>query len=168
MPKLSHKILLYSAAGALGGSAAWAFVLYVSGRAGSGLLTEVVLGALAGMFIGGFIWSHEAITGRQFQAAMKRAVYGAAAGILGGAAGAALGNTVFTALGKIVVDAGGFRASLGIALAVGLGWAVLGAAIGISGGVMIRSSTALFAVWHLVGGSWQPPPSRFDIWSAAG
>lgn len=151
MPRLSHKILLYSAAGALGGSAAWAFVLYVSGTAGGGLLTEVVLGALAGMFIGGFIWSHESITGRQFQAAVKRAVYGAAAGILGGAAGAALGNTLFTTLGKIVVDAGGFRTSLGIALAVGLGWAVLGAAIGISGGLMIRSLDR--TLYGLVGGS---------------
>ena len=151
MPRLSHKILLYSAAGALGGSAAWAFVLYVSGTAGGGVLTEVVLGALTGMFIGGFIWSHESITGRQFQAAVKRAVYGAAAGILGGAAGAALGNTLFTTLGKIVVDAGGFRASLGIALAVGLGWAVLGAAIGISGGIMIQSLDR--TLYGLAGGS---------------
>jgi VWFA-related protein len=151
MPRLSHKILLYSAAGALGGSAAWAFVLYVSGAAGGGLLTEVVLGALAGMFIGGFIWSHESITGRQLLAAVKRAMYGAAAGILGGAAGAALGNTLFTALGKVVVDAGGLRASLGITLAVGLGWAVLGAAIGISGGVMIRSLDR--TIYGLAGGS---------------
>jgi len=172
MPRLSHKILLYAAAGALGGSAAWAFVLYVSGAAGSGLLTEVALGALAGMFIGGFIWSHEAITGRQFQTAMKRGVYGAAAGILGGAAGAALGNTVFTALGNIVVDAGGFRASLGVALAVGLGWAVLGAAIGISGGVMIRSldrtlyGLAGGSVGGFLGGLLFNTLSASNIWSA--
>jgi Ca-activated chloride channel family protein len=172
MPRLSYKILLYSAAGALGGSAAWAFVLYVSGTAGGGLLMEVVLGALTGMFIGGFIWSHESITGRQFQAAMKRAVYGAAAGILGGAAGAALGNTVFTALGKIVVDAGGFRASLGIALAVGLGWAVLGTAIGISGGIMIRSldrtlyGLAGGSVGGFLGGLLFTTLSATSIWSA--
>ena len=172
MPRLSLKILLYSAAGALGGSAAWAFILYVSGKARGGLLTEVALGALAGMFIGGFIWSHESITGRQFQAAMKRAVYGAAAGILGGAAGAALGNTVFTALGKIVADAGGFRASLGIALAVGLGWAVLGAAIGISGGVMIRSldrtlyGLAGGSVGGFLGGLLFTALSSTSIWSA--
>jgi VWFA-related protein len=152
MPRLSHKtLLLYGAAGALGGSAAWAFVLYVSGTAGGGLFTEVALGALAGMFIGGFIWSHEAITGRQFQAAMKRAAYGAAAGILGGAAGAALGNTVFSILGKYVAELGGFRASLGMVLSVALGWAVLGAAIGISGGLMIRSLDR--SLYGLVGGS---------------
>ncbi len=151
MPRLSHKILLYGATGALGGSAAWAFVLYVSGSARGGLPTEAMLGALAGIFIGGFIWSHEAITGRQFQAAMKRAAYGAVAGILGGAVGAALGNTIFSALGRLVADQGGFRASLGMALSVALGWAVLGAAIGISGGMMIRSLDR--SLYGLLGGS---------------
>jgi VWFA-related protein len=151
MPRFSHKTLLYGATGALGGSAAWAFVLYVSGAAKGGLPTEVALGALVGIFIGGFIWSHEAITGRQFRAAMKRAAYGAAAGILGGAAGAALGNTVFSVLGRLVADLGGFRASLGMALSVALGWAVLGAAIGISGGLMIRSLER--SLYGLIGGS---------------
>ena len=151
MPRFSHKILLSGATGALGGSAAWAFVVFVSGAAKGGLPTEVMLGALSGICIGGFIWSHEAITGRQFHAAMKRAAYGATAGILGGAAGAALGNTAFSALGRLVADLGGFRASLGMTLSVALGWAVLGAAIGISGGLMIRSLDRSF--YGLLGGS---------------
>lgn len=151
MPRLSHKIILYAAAGALGGSTAWAFVLSLSGAAGGGLLTEIMLGALTGLFIGGFIWSHEAITGRQLQAAVRTAGYGAAAGIIGGAAGAALGNTVFSVLGKFVADLGGFKASLGMALSVALGWAVLGAAVGASGGIIIRSRDRI--LYGLAGGS---------------
>ena len=116
MPRIS-KIVFYALAGAFGGAAAWVFVLALSNVSGGGLRTELLLGALSGMFIGAFIWSHETIAGRQFKAAIKRAGFGAAAGILGGALGAALGNTVFTALGKFVVDAGRFRASAGLALA---------------------------------------------------
>jgi hypothetical protein len=99
----------------------------------------MMLGGLSGMFIGGFLWSHESITGRQFRAVVRRAAIGAAAGLIGGAAGAGLGSTVFTTLGSLVVDAGGFKASLGVVLAVALGWAILGAAVGLSGGMMIRS-----------------------------
>jgi len=150
MPTLS-KILFYALSGALGGSAAWAFILSLSTAAGGGLLIELMLGAVAGMFIGGFIWSHESITGRQFQAAVKRAGYGAASGILGGAAGAVLGNTLFTGLGRFVTESGGFNTSLGITLAVALGWAVLGAAVGASGGMMIRSRER--AMYGLIGGS---------------
>lgn len=150
MPRLSHKTFLYGAAGFFGGSAAWAFILH-TGRAGGGLLLEIALGGIAGAFIGGFILSHEAITGRQFKAALKRAAYGAAAGLLGGAAGAALGNTVFSGLGRYVAGLGGLKASLGITAAVALGWAVLGLAIGVSGGFMIRSRERV--LYGLAGGS---------------
>lgn len=150
MPKLA-KIIFDALTGALGGSAVWMFILMLSNALSSGLLTELMLGGLSGMFIGGFIWSHEAITGRQVRAAIRRAGYGAAAGILGGAAGAVLGSTVFTALGRIVADQGGFSASLGISLSVALGWAILGAAVGASGGMMIRSRER--TVYGLAGGS---------------
>jgi VWFA-related protein len=151
MFRLTHKTILYGAAGALGGSAAWVPVLLVSGAAEGGLLKELLLGAVAGLFIGGFIWSHEALAGRQFRTALKRAVYGAAAGIAGGAAGAVLGSTVFLALGTYSADLGGARASLGITLSVALGWALLGALIGMSGGAMIRSRDR--AGYGLLGGS---------------
>lgn len=172
MPRLSHKIFLYGAAGALGGSAAWAFVPILSGAAGSGLLAEVLLGALTGMFIGGAFWSHEALAGRQFQTALKRAAYGAAAGLLGGAVGAGLGNTVFSMLGRLVVELGGFRASLGIAFAVALGWSILGAAVGASGGLMIRSRERTLyglaggSVGGLLGGLLFNLLSATSIWSA--
>lgn len=151
MPRLSHKIILYGAAGGLGGSAAWPFILSVSGRTSGGLFTEIVLGAVAGMFIGGFVWSHEAITGRQIKTAVTRAAYGALAGFIGGTAGAGLGNTIFSLLGKYAAELGGLKASLGIALSVALGWAVLGLAIGISGGLMIRSRDRV--LYGLTGGS---------------
>ena len=151
MPRLTYKTLVYGAAGAFGGSAAWAFVLALSQTMRSGLLTEIALGSIVGMFIGGFVWSHEAITGRQFRTALERAAFGALAGILGGGLGAVQGNTVFSALGRYVANLGGFRASLGIALSVALGWAVLGAAIGISGGLMVRSRSR--AWYGLTGGS---------------
>ena len=149
MPRPS-KIIFYALSGAFGGAAPWLFVLSASTMFPGGLRTELLLGALSGMFIGAFIWSHETVTGRQFRAAIKRAGFGAAAGVLGGALGAALGNTIFTALGRFVADAGGFRPSLGVALAVGLGWAVLGAAVGLSGGMMIRSRDR--ALYGLAGG----------------
>lgn len=150
MPGLSHKTLLYGAAGALGGSAAWPAILHVSSSLPGGFITEIVLGALAGIFIGGFIWSHEAITGRQFKTALKRAAYGSLAGLLGGMAGAGLGNTLFSALGKFVAELGGLKASLGVTLAVALGWALLGAAIGVSGGLISRSRDRI--LYGLTGG----------------
>ena len=172
MPRLTHKTLLHGTAGGLGGSAAWIFILSLSAVSDQGMRTEIVLGALAGMFIGGFIWSHEAFAGRQFRAAFKRAAYGAAAGLCGGAAGAGLGNTIFTALGMIAAEHGGFTASLGMALSVALGWAVLGATVGLSGGIMIRSrERALYgfiggAIGGLLGGALFYELSATSMWSA--
>lgn len=151
MTRPTHKTLLYGAAGALGGSTAWAFVLALSASVAAGLYSEVLLGAVTGMFLGGFIWSHEALAGRQFGTAIKRAAFGAAAGLLGGALGAGLGSTVFSVLGRHAAEQGGFAASLGIILAVSLGWAIMGGAIGISGGLMIRSRER--AWYGLAGGS---------------
>ena len=168
------KIVLFAIAGALGGSAAWAFVISLSTSSASGLVTEMMLGSLAGMFIGAFLWSHEPIAGRQYQAALKRAAYGAAAGIAGGALGAALGNTAFNALGTAAADAGGFKASLGVALAVASGWAILGAFVGVSGGAMIRSGErALYglfggAIGGLLGGLMLNDLSATSIWSTLG
>ena len=48
MPRLTHKTLVYGAAGAFGGSAAWAFVLALSQTMHGGLLTEMALGSFAG------------------------------------------------------------------------------------------------------------------------
>jgi VWFA-related protein len=151
MTRPTYKTILYGAAGALGGSAAWAFVLALSASAAAGLRSEVLLGAVTGMFLGSFIWSHEALMGRQFGTAIKRAAVGAAAGLLGGALGAGLGNTVFSLLGRYAAERGGFAAALGIVLAVSLGWAIMGAAIGISGGLMIRSRER--AWYGLAGGT---------------
>lgn len=172
MARPTHKTLLYGATGALGGSAAWAFVLSVTGMLQGALLNEVLLGALAGMFIGGFIWSHEAIMSRHLPAILKRASIGAVAGLIGGAAGAGLGNSLFTVLGKIVADLGWFKASLGIALSVALGWAILGAAVGLSGGILARSrERALYglvggALGGLLGGLLFNELSATSIWSA--
>ncbi len=165
------KILLSAVAGALGGSAAWAFILAVSAASQGSMQTEMMLGGLAGMFISGFLWSHESIAGRQFRVAVKRAGLGAVAGLLGGASGAALGSTVFTALGRIVAEAGGFKASIGVALAVTLGWSILGSVAGLSGGVMIRSrERALYgllggALGGMVGGFLFYELSATSIWS---
>jgi VWFA-related protein len=165
------KIILFAAAGALGGAAAWAFVLSLSASVAGGLLSEMMLGGIAGMFIGAFLWSHESITGRQYFVAIKRAAFGAVAGLIGGAAGAALGNTAFTALGKFAADAGGFRASLGVAIAIASGWAILGAAVGLGGGLMIRSSERVSygllggALGGMVGGVLLNAFSATSIWS---
>lgn len=169
MTRLSHKTILYGAAGGLGGSAAWALVLQLPG---AGLLREILIGAIAGMCIGGFLWSHEAMTGRQFTAALKRAAFGAAAGFGGGAAGAGLGNIVFSTLGNYAADMDGMKAALSMAFCVGLGWALLGATIGMSGGVMIRSRDRMFygltggSLGGFVGGILFDTLSSTSIWSA--
>jgi VWFA-related protein len=171
MPAITN-IVLFAVAGALGGSAAWAFVLTLSASSSGGLLTEMTLGSIAGMFIGGFLWSREPIAGRQFLAAAKRAAFGGAAGLIGGAAGAGLGSTVFTTLGSLVVDTGGLQASLGVALAASLGWAILGASVGLSGGMMVRSrERALYGLsggilGGLFGGLMLSGLSATSIWSA--
>jgi VWFA-related protein len=151
MPRLTHTTLFYALAGTLGGAAAWPLILALSRRAGSGLPAELALGALTGLCIGAFTWSHEPLTGRQFGTALRRAAIGAAAGIAGGALGAGLGTTAFSALGNLVAKWGGLRASLGILLAIALGWAVLGAFIGMSGGLMVRSRER--ALYGLLGGT---------------
>ena len=172
MPRFTHTTLFYAIAGAFGGAAAWPMVLSLSHTAGTGLMTELALGALTGMSIGAFIWSHEPVTGRQFGLAMKRAVIGAVAGIAGGALGAGLGTTAFSALGNFVAEWGGFRASLGILLAVALGWAVLGAAIGVSGGLMVRSRERVLyglaggALGGAVGGTVYALLSATSVWSS--
>jgi pSer/pThr/pTyr-binding forkhead associated (FHA) protein len=151
MIRLTHKILLTGLAGALGGSAAWAFVLELSRRLAPVIATEAMLGAVTGLFIGAFLWSHEAMQGRRFGEALKRAAYGAIAGVIGGAAGAGLGTLLFSRLGTFAADLGGLRASLGVILSAALGWTVLGAAVGVSGGTMVRSPER--ALYGLLGGS---------------
>jgi VWFA-related protein len=171
MPGITN-IVLFALAGAFGGSAAWAFVLALSTWSAGGLLTEMALGSIAGMFIGAFLGSREPIAGRQFAAAARRAAFGGAAGLIGGAAGAGLGSTVFTTLGALVVDAGGFPASLGVALAAALGWAILGASVGLCGGMMVRSrERALYGLsggvlGGLFGGLMLSGLSATSIWSA--
>jgi hypothetical protein len=129
-------------------------------------------GSIAGICIGGFLWSHETIAGRQFGMMIKRASLGAATGLAGGAAGAALGRTIFTMVGTAVAEAGHIHASVGISLSVALGWSVLGAAVGLSGGIMIRSrERALYglsggALGGLLGGLLFNELSATSIWSA--
>lgn len=165
------KIIFSAITGALGGAAAWAFVLAVSSSTSGGLVTETLLGGLAGLFIGGFFWSHESLAGREFKIAVKRAGLGAFAGFVGGAVGAGLGSTAFTTLGRAIADAGGFKASLGVALAVALGWSILGAVAGMSGGIMIRSRERVLyglfggAIGGLVGGLLFYGLSATSIWS---
>ncbi len=151
MSRLSHKTILSGLAGGLGGSTAWVLVLQLSGRATAGLATEVLLGATAGMWIGGFVWSHEAMTGRQYREALKRALFGAAAGLAGGAAGAGLGSLVFSLLGTSAADLGGVKAGVAMSCSVATGWAVLGATIGMSGGLMIKARDRV--LYGLIGGA---------------
>ncbi|HTF99862.1 MAG TPA: VWA domain-containing protein [Nitrospirota bacterium] len=164
-------VVLSALAGALGGAAAWAFVLTLSAHTAGGLVSEMMLGAVAGICIGAFLWSHETLSGRQYLLALKRAALGAVAGLVGGGAGALLGSKTFTALGKFAADAGGFKASLGVACAVALGWAILGATVGLGGGLMIRSRERAWygvsggALGGMVGGFLLNAMSATSLWS---
>ncbi|MFA5073952.1 MAG: VWA domain-containing protein [Nitrospirota bacterium] len=139
MARFTNKTIWYGIAGGLGGVASWAGILFVPTVLMNGLLTEALLGACAGMFIGACIWSHEPLQSRQFTLAVKRAMLGGLSGMIGGAIGAVLGTLLFTMLGTTIIEAGKMNPSFGITLSVTLGWTVLGAAVGLSGGLLIRS-----------------------------
>ncbi|MGH7812661.1 MAG: FHA domain-containing protein [Candidatus Binataceae bacterium] len=121
-----EKLLFYSAAGALGGLAAWGasepfaylngVILFIS----AAWWHDAILGALAGAFIAAFLASIEALSVDRWRTAVRGLIAGMALGAAGGACGIVIGEILF----------GLFFGLLGRIL----GWAVLGVAVGFAVG----------------------------------
>jgi hypothetical protein len=116
-----EKLIFYSAAGALGGLAAWGSaepflgIRSVYGR-------DLVLGALIGAFIGAFLASIEALSVSQRRLALRSMRAGGLIGALGGALGLLIGELGFDFFGGLVGRIVGW-AVLGIVVGFGTGWA---------------------------------------------
>ena len=135
-----EKLLFYAAAGGLGGLGAWGAsepflgIRFVWGR-------DMLLGALVGLFIGGFLASIEALSVGQWRQAARGLQFGAIFGAIGGAAGLLVGEFAFDVIG-------GFNGRI-------LGWSVLGLVVGLGVGWATRSGARRRngAIGGLVGGA---------------
>jgi hypothetical protein len=142
MPVLER--LYYNAVfGALGGLLGWMLFAILGDQTAAGeepLRSQMLLGgACIGGVIGYFVVSVEAIRDRSLVRFCRLASYGVVLGAVGGAAGLWLGDEVnYRLIGRI-----GAGSLLGTALARGLGWMLLGVAVGASEGVASRSRDKL-------------------------
>jgi hypothetical protein len=129
--------------GALGGLLGW-FLFGIFGDKNSSSIGQQLLGgAFIGGFIGYFVVSVEAIRDHSLLRFGRLAFFGAVLGAAGGALGMWLGEVVHDALMQGLTDWNeGFKATLGRiceVLSRGLGWMLLGLAVGLSEGVAARS-----------------------------
>lgn len=148
-----EKLFFYSAAGALGGVAAWGAaepflgIRFVYSR-------DLILGALSGLFIGAFLASIEALSVRQWRQALRGVRSGGMIGAIGGAVGLLVAELTFDLLGGLNGRIVGW-AVVGVALGLGVGWAsrsnarrrngALGGLLGGAlGGLVYQGLTATF------------------------
>jgi hypothetical protein len=130
--------------GALGGLIGWLlFGVFGDKTSESAWQTSLLGGALIGGLIGYFVVSVEAIRDRSLVRFCRLASYGVVLGALGGAVGMLLGEEVnfriVGALGAAREGAGGILVLTLSMLARGLGWSLLGVAVGLSEGIAARS-----------------------------
>lgn len=143
---LLTRIYFNAVFGALGGLIGWIlFGIFGDKNAPDDRVTLQLLmgGACIGGAIGYFIVSVEAIRDRSLLRFTRLATYGVLIGAVGGAAGILAGDWVNFLLVTKVVGAGrqggGGLHMAGTMLARGMGWMVLGLAVGVSEGVAARS-----------------------------
>ena len=122
-----EKLLFYSAAGGMGGFAAWGVQESFAGIR-SYYLRDATTGLIIGLFICGFLASIEALSVSQWRQAMRGVKSGAIFGAIGGAAGLVGGEILFSILHGLVGRVLGW-ALLGVAVGLGVGWASGSAAI---------------------------------------
>jgi hypothetical protein len=130
--------------GALGGLLGWMlFGVFGDKSAQSDQLREQMLlgGALVGGAIGYFVVSVEALRDRSLLRFVRLATYGVLLGAVGGALGMLAGDEINY---RLVCWLGASRQGgglhlLGTAVARGLGWMLLGVAVGMSEGIAARS-----------------------------
>jgi MFS family permease len=129
--------------GALGGLLGWMlFGVFGDKSAPDERVTAQLLfgGALIGGLIGYFVVSVEALRDRSLVRFSRLASYGVVLGAVGGALGMLLGDWVnFKLVGQVGTGRTGLLSLLGVMLARGLGWMLLGLAVGVSEGIAARS-----------------------------
>jgi MFS family permease len=141
---LLSRIYFNAVFGAVGGLLGW-MLFGVFGRkdaAESDLHWQLLLGgAFIGGAIGYFLVSVDALRDRSLLRFVRMASYGVALGAVGGSLGMWLGDKANFWLVRLVGSAqhGGIAALLVSVLARGLGWTLLGMAIGVSEGIAARS-----------------------------
>lgn len=126
--------------GALGGLLGWMlFGVLAERHSDHPELTALLGGACVGGVIGYFVVSVEAIRDRSLVRFCRLASYGVVLGMAGGAVGMLLGDEVnYRLVGALGAGRTG-SALLGALLARGLGWSLLGVAVGLSEGIAARS-----------------------------
>jgi hypothetical protein len=141
---LAVRIYYNAVFGALGGLLGWMlFGVFGDKNPRHPWAMALLGGALIGGIIGYFVVSVEAIRDRSLVRFCRLASYGVVLGMLGGAVGMLLGDEVnyqiVRALGAGRGGVGGGLVLVGTMLARGLGWSLLGVAVGLSEGIAARS-----------------------------
>jgi len=126
--------------GALGGLLGWTLFGVFFDPTDSGAGQQFLGGAVIGGAIGYLVVSVEALRDRSLVRFSRLAAYGLVLGAAGGALGMLVGEQVNELVAKAVGgDRGGAGYVIGGMFARGLGWMLLGLAVGISEGIAARS-----------------------------
>ncbi|MGO9263330.1 MAG: FHA domain-containing protein [Candidatus Binataceae bacterium] len=135
-----EKLLFYAAAGALGGFGAWGAAEPFMGVQNV-YLRDLLLGAMVGLFIAGFLASIEALSVGQWRQAVRGAQSGVVIGGIGGVVGLLVAELTFGVLPGLVGRI--------------LGWAILGLLVGLGVGGATRSNARRRngAIGGLIGGA---------------
>jgi hypothetical protein len=138
---LLSRIYYNAVFGALGGLLGWLLFGIFGDKNANDLLQDLLGGALIGSAIGYFLVSVDAIRDRSLLRFVRLASYGVILGSIGGALGLLAGDGINTFLAGVIGPAyyGGNWATIAAAVARGMGWMVLGLAVGLSEGIASRS-----------------------------
>jgi hypothetical protein len=157
---LAVRIYYNAVFGALGGLLGWMlFGVFGDKNPRHPWAMALLGGALIGGIIGYFVVSVEAIRDRSLVRFCRLASYGVLLGMLGGAVGMLLGDEVNYQIVRLLGAGRGGVVLLGTMLARGLGWSLLGVAVGLSEGIAARSLGKLSygtlggAIGGFIGGS---------------
>jgi hypothetical protein len=126
--------------GALGGLAGWLLMGVFCDASQSSREQILLRGAIVGGAIGYFVVSVEALRDRSLIRFARLASYGVVLGALGGACGILVGEEVhFRIVGRLGSAHQSSGVLVGTMFSRGLGWTLLGVAIGFSEGIAARS-----------------------------
>jgi hypothetical protein len=149
--------LVILAAGLVAGLLAWPLselLLGVQGAFPSYLLFIVASGAVYGACFGLAFGSVDGITGGVRARKWLGLLLGFGIGLVGGALGAFVGQAIYLAIGQYLLQAQVENQAIGLPLARGLGWSVVGLIVGLGEGLRLRSGkrAAIGALGGFVGG----------------
>jgi hypothetical protein len=139
---LGLRLLFYGLIGLLAGALCWPFtelVLFYQPHFPSLLLFSLMLGLVAGLFIGGIFGMSEGIIAHNGDRLRKGAITGMIGGAIGGILGMISGQAALLYIGTLFFNSSGSLKHFGIPISRALGWAVFGLFVGISEGIRSRS-----------------------------